>query len=317
MTQRKELQQLLAERKLKKTSQRALIWASLLESKGHPSVEEIRDNLLAQGHRIGLATIYRTIKLLLQSGFIRQSKLHGMTRYEALISQPNHLHFICNSCGSTVEFPSRKIESLIGRATREHEFEERYSRYAIFGICKTCLRKQKKTETLNERERLETTIVRDALELTLAIERRGYTFYTNASRKTKNGSGRLMFQRLAAEESDHLRRLQVEHRSLLEKNDWLKREPARLPLSRKIVEEIFPQKELLKIEVKDETSDIEALNIAVNLERRSHQFFVDFAKEISDANGRKIFIDFAKDEESHLKALLTEYDTLVRTESRG
>jgi Fur family ferric uptake transcriptional regulator len=317
MTQRKELQQLLAERKLKKTSQRALIWASLLESKGHPSVEEIRDNLLTQGHRIGLATIYRTIKLLLQSGFIRQSKLHGMTRYEALISQPNHLHFICNSCGSTVEFSSRKIESLIGRATREHEFEERYSRYAIFGICKTCLRKQKNTETLNERERLETTIVRDALELTLAIERRGYTFYTNASRKTKNGSGRLMFQRLAAEESDHLRRLQVEHRSLLEKNDWLKREPARLPLSRKIVEEIFPQKELLKTEVKDQTSDIDALNIAVNLERRSHQFFVDFAKEISDANGRKIFIDFAKDEESHLKALLTEYDTLVRTESRG
>src|SRR5215467_9872800 len=100
--QRKELQQLLAERKLKKTSQRALIWASLLESKGHPSVEEIRDNLLAQGHRIGLATIYRTIKILLESGFVRQSKLLGMTRYEPVVNQPNHLHFICNSCGRTV-----------------------------------------------------------------------------------------------------------------------------------------------------------------------------------------------------------------------
>src|SRR5262245_29667812 len=299
MTQRKELQQLLAERKLKKTSQRALIWASLLESKGHPSVEEIRDNLLAQGHRIGLATIYRTIKLLLQSGFIRQSKLHGMTRYEPLISQPNHLHFICNICGSTVEFPSRKIESLIGRATQKHEFEERYSRYAIFGICKTCLRKQRKTANLNEQQRLETTVVRDALELTLAIERRGYTFYTNASRKTKNGSGRLMFQRLAAEESDHLRRLQAEHQSLLSNNEWLKREPQRLPLSRKIVEEIFPQKELLKLEVKEGTSDIDALHIAMNLERRSHQFFTDFANQISDENGRKIFMDFAKDEESH------------------
>src|SRR5262245_25298835 len=311
MTQRKELQQLLAERKLKKTSQRALIWASLLESKGHPSVEEIRDNLLAQGHRIGLATIYRTIKLLLQSGFIRQSKLHGMTRYEPLISQPNHLHFICNICGSTVEFPSRKIESLIGRATREHEFEERYSRYAIFGICKTCLRKQKKTETLNERERLETTIVRDALELTLAIERRGYTFYTNASRKTKNGSGRLMFQRLAAEESDHLRRLQVEHRTLLLDSPWLKNEPARLPISRKIADDIFPQKALLKIEVKDQTTDLEALNIAMDLERRSHQFFKNFAKQITDARGRRIFLEFAKDEDSHFQSLLSEYNTIT------
>jgi Fur family ferric uptake transcriptional regulator len=313
MKQRKQLQQLLTEKKLKKTSQRALIWGALLEQKGHPSVEEIRDNLLQQGHRIGLATIYRTIKILLQSGFVRQSKLHGTTRYEPVIKQPNHLHFICNSCGSTVEFPSRKIENLIKRATEQNDFEERYSRYAIFGLCKFCFREQQKSAGLNAQQRLQTTVVRDALELTLAIERRGYTFYTNASRKTKNGSGRLMFQRLAAEESDHLRRLQAEHQSLIRKNEWLKREPARLPLSRKIVEEIFPQKELLKIEVKDETSDLDALNIAMNLERRSHQFFTDFAKQISDANGRKVFMEFAKDEESHLRALVAEYNSLVQT----
>ena len=313
MKQRKQLQQLLTEKKLKKTSQRALIWGALLESKGHPSVEEIRDNLLQQGHRIGLATIYRTIKILLQSGFVRQSKLHGTTRYEPVIKQPNHLHFICNSCGSTVEFPSRKIENLIKRATEQYDFEERYSRYAIFGLCKLCFRQQQKSAGLNAQQRLQTTVVRDALELTLAIERRGYTFYTNASRKTKNGSGRLMFQRLAAEESDHLRRLQAEHQSLIRKHEWLKREPARLPLSRKIVEEIFPQKELLKIEVKDETSDLDALNIAMNLERRSHQFFTDFAKQISDANGRKVFMEFAEDEESHLRALVAEYNSLVRT----
>ena len=268
---------------------------------------------MQQGHRIGLATIYRTIKILLQSGFVRQSKLHGTTRYEPVIKQPNHLHFICNSCGSTVEFPSRKIENLIKRATEQNDFEERYSRYAIFGLCKSCFREQQKSAGLNAQQRLQTTVVRDALELTLAIERRGYTFYTNASRKTKNGSGRLMFQRLAAEESDHLRRLQAEHQSLMRKNEWLKREPARLPLSRKIVEEIFPQKELLKIEVKDETSDLDALNIAMNLERRSHQFFTDFAKQISDANGRKVFMEFAKDEESHLRALVAEYNSLVQT----
>src|SRR5206468_9774900 len=141
MKQRKEFQELLAQKKLKKTSQRALSWGALLESKGHPSVEEIRDDLLKHGHRIGLATIYRTLKILLTSGFIRQSKLHGMTRYEPVIKQPNHLHFICNSCGSNVEFPSRRIESLIQQVTAEYGFDERYSRYAIFGLCKICVRK--------------------------------------------------------------------------------------------------------------------------------------------------------------------------------
>ncbi len=311
MKQRKELQELLTEKKLKKTSQRALIWAALLDAKGHPSVEDIRDSLLKQGHRIGLATIYRTIKILLASGFIRQSKLQGITHYEPVIKQPNHLHLECNTCGKTIEFPSPKIEKLIARITRRYGFEERYSRYAIFGMCKSCQRKQRKTAALNERERMEKTVVRDALELTLAIERRGYTFYTNASRRTKNERGRLMFQRLAAEESDHLRRVQAERRSLLQENEWLKREPARLPLSRKIAEEIFPQKELLRVDVKEETTDREALHIAMDLERRSHQFFKDFARQIEDLSGRRIFMEFAEDEQSHLKALIAEYNLLM------
>src|SRR5919198_538106 len=125
MKQRKEFQKLLSERKLKKTSQRALIWGVLLEIKGHPSVEEIRDSLLAKGDRIGLATIYRTIKILLESGFVRQSKLLGITRYEPVINQPNHIHFTCNSCGTTVEFPSRRIENLIKRAARLHVLHKR------------------------------------------------------------------------------------------------------------------------------------------------------------------------------------------------
>src|SRR5256885_15926883 len=100
MKSRKELFQLLEEKKLKKTSQRELIWSVLMEAKGHPSVEQIRDLLLAKGHRIGIATIYRTLKILLASGMVRQSRSHGMTRYEPVFGEPNHLHFICNNCGS-------------------------------------------------------------------------------------------------------------------------------------------------------------------------------------------------------------------------
>src|SRR5689334_12430088 len=135
MAQRNELEQLLVKNKLKKTSQRELIWSVLLEAKGHPSVEQIRDMLLAKGNRIGLATIYRTLKILLESGFVRQSRMQGMTHYEPVIGQPNHLHFVCNSCGSNTEFPSRKIEALIRQVTTDFDFEERYSRYVIFGLC--------------------------------------------------------------------------------------------------------------------------------------------------------------------------------------
>ena len=49
----------------------------------------------------------------------------------------------------------------------------------------------------------------------------------------------------------------------------------------------------------------------MDLERRSHQFFKDFANQLTDASGRRIFMEFAKDEESHLEALLAEYNTLM------
>src|SRR5207244_6464673 len=117
----------------------------------------------------------RTLKILLQSGFIRQSKIEGMARYEPLIKQPNHLHFICNICRSTVEFPSRRIENLIRQVTDEYEFDERYSGYVIFGICKACFRQQRKLDAFNGYERFETYVVCDAIALTLALERHGST----------------------------------------------------------------------------------------------------------------------------------------------
>jgi Fur family transcriptional regulator, ferric uptake regulator len=310
MKPRKELQDLLSRKKLKKTSQRELIWGLLTHSKGHPSVEEIRDLLISKGHRIGVATIYRTLKILLAAGMIRQSKLAGMTRYEAVVNEPNHLHFICNVCNRTVEFPSPRVEGLIRAVTSEQGFTERYSRYMIFGVCKACQKKQEKSAGISEKVRLEKTAARDALELTLAIERLGYTFYTNASKKTKEGPGRQMFQRLAAEESEHFRRLQAEHKNLIEEHQWLKREPARLPVSRKIAHEIFPLKELMRLQVNDETTEKEALNIAMDLERRSHDFFEMFARQLTDATGRKAFLEFAKEEQSHLDELRAEYETV-------
>src|SRR4030095_10795556 len=91
---------------LKKTTQREFIWQILMDSKGQPSVEEIRDRVLVKRQHVGIATIYRTLKILLTAGMIRQSKLAGMTRYEAVVKEPNHLHFICNSCQRTVDEPS-------------------------------------------------------------------------------------------------------------------------------------------------------------------------------------------------------------------
>ncbi len=317
MKKKKRFQDFLSENKLKKTSQRALVWDVLLTAEDHPTVEDIRERLLEQGHRIGLSTIYRTLKILLESGMIRQAKLAGSTRYELLVNQPNHIHFICNRCGKTEEFPSRRIEKLIREETDKNDFQPLYSRYAIFGFCRDCAAQEELQTGLDRRDRQQKILARDALELTLAVERRGYSFYMSASKKTKDPGGKQMFQSLAEEESEHLDKLQREHQILIDEHGWLRREPARLPVSRKIADDIFPERELLNVDVRDGTTHLEALEIAIDLERKSHRFFTNFAKQLEDPRGRKMFREFADEERSHLENLRNEYKKLKKGNEQG
>ena len=104
---------------------------------------------------------------------------------------------------------------------------------------------------------------------------------------------------------------------MLAESPWLRKEPVRLPISRRIADEIFPQKELLKIDGRKAMSQLEALNVAMDLERRSHRFFTELAKGVTDPSGKKIFMDFAEEEDSHLQALLAEYNTLVGNQDRS
>jgi rubrerythrin len=56
---------------------------------------------------------------------------------------------------------------------------------------------------------------------------------------------------------------------------------------------------------------LEALNIAMELERRSHRYFKDFAGQLRDTRSRKIFMEFAKEEQLHFEALLKEYEAVI------
>jgi rubrerythrin len=68
---------------------------------------------------------------------------------------------------------------------------------------------------------------------------------------------------------------------------------------------------LLRLQVTERTSDVEALQMAMELERRSHDFFKDFAGRMTDSTGRKAFLEFAKEEQSHLDSLISEYKSLT------
>ncbi len=122
------------------TQQRQAVAEVIFNADAHPSVDDIDDQLRGRGDRIGKATIYRTVDLLVRSRLVEEHDFgEGFKRYEHRLSQrPVHEHLICLECGIVLEFESRELYSVENRVRREHGFVPLRHRLEIYGLCQAC-----------------------------------------------------------------------------------------------------------------------------------------------------------------------------------
>ncbi len=107
----------------------------------HLSAEEVHAQLLQANSRISLATIYRTLKLLVEMGFLNELELsEGGHRFELLSNEnPDHHHLICIRCGRTEEFESFQVLQAGKIAAERLEFKLIESTLNVRGICPNCI----------------------------------------------------------------------------------------------------------------------------------------------------------------------------------
>ncbi len=122
------------------TQQREVIAEAVFSSEGHHSVDEIERELRDRGERIGKATIYRTLDLLVKSKLVDEHDFgEGFKRYEhRLSSHPVHEHMICVECGTVTEFESNELYRIENRVKEEHGFLPVRRNLEIYGLCKAC-----------------------------------------------------------------------------------------------------------------------------------------------------------------------------------
>ncbi len=129
----------LEQKKLKFTPHRELILENFIGNEGHRSVEDIYRVVREEDPRIGYTTVYRTMKLLADSGLAREIDLaDGITRYEHLYNHEHHDHMICMRCGVSIEFYNASIEAIQDAASEQLGFKVTDHRLQIYGICKDC-----------------------------------------------------------------------------------------------------------------------------------------------------------------------------------
>ncbi len=127
---------------LKHTEQRDTILRTFLETRDHLSIDELYRLVKKRDPKIGITTVYRTLKLLTECGLASEVAFHdGIARYEHQHNRRSHHHMVCTDCGTSVEFFSPEVDKIEQEIGRKFHYETRRHTFQIYGLCEECRKK--------------------------------------------------------------------------------------------------------------------------------------------------------------------------------
>jgi Fur family transcriptional regulator, ferric uptake regulator len=136
---RADLDAYMARHGLRSTEQRRVIIDTFFGTTEHITIDTLLREVRAVDARVGYATVYRTMKLLTESGVVQEHKFgDGFTRYELADDDAHHDHLICLECGKITEFEEDAIEELQAKIAKRHGFLVRAHKHEMYGICSDC-----------------------------------------------------------------------------------------------------------------------------------------------------------------------------------
>ena len=103
---------------LKLTEQRKIIVKILSDSSDHPDVESVHKRAVKIDKKIGIATVYRTIKLFEDNNLLEKHEFKGYSsRYETV--RENHHHLIDIKSGKVKEFRNTLVDAMQKQVAKE------------------------------------------------------------------------------------------------------------------------------------------------------------------------------------------------------
>ncbi|MDR4493670.1 MAG: Fur family transcriptional regulator [Nitrospirales bacterium] len=127
----------LSKHSLKLTRQRELILTTFLKME-HVTAEQLYHILAKKDPHIGLATIYRTLKLFCETGLAQERHFGSQTQFDNVAHKGHHDHMICTGCGKIVEFHNCQIEDLQEEVARKNGFVIKTHKLELYGLCSNC-----------------------------------------------------------------------------------------------------------------------------------------------------------------------------------
>jgi Fur family peroxide stress response transcriptional regulator len=129
---------LLREKGCRLNSQRLAILRILAKSEGHPSAEQIYEQIRADYPKTSLATIYKTLSLLKNMGEVLEITFASAgSRYDGNKPYP-HPHVICTRCGQILDPEVEAMGAISQKIAQQTGYNITHQQLNFFGLCPTC-----------------------------------------------------------------------------------------------------------------------------------------------------------------------------------
>lgn len=127
----------------RETRQGVAVRDALADQEGFRSAQELHAALLASGHKIGLATVYRHLQSLSAEGVadaIRTAQGETTYRFCGGTAGAHHHHLVCRACGRAEEVEGPAVERWAAEVAKKFGYVEVDHTIEVFGICSSCAR---------------------------------------------------------------------------------------------------------------------------------------------------------------------------------
>jgi len=140
----KDIYDVIANNNYKLTNQRKIVIDALVKHQDqHLNCDEIYDLVKSVDHNLGLATIYRSLKLFVQLGILTELNIgDGGIRYDLVdlkTNSHNHHHLICKKCGKIIEVRDDSLEAVEKEIEKIYDFKIENHKCKFMGLCKNCI----------------------------------------------------------------------------------------------------------------------------------------------------------------------------------
>jgi Fur family ferric uptake transcriptional regulator len=128
---------------LRWTNQRRLIAETALGTHSHFTAEELLDLCRARDQGVSRATVYRTLSMLEDAGFVEGFDTgDGGRKFEHVLGHEHHDHMVCTGCGKIIEFHDEELEQRQQLAACQQGFKITSHSLQLFGLCGACQQRE-------------------------------------------------------------------------------------------------------------------------------------------------------------------------------